>query len=167
MVPTIGVNPVESLTEVAVSFLASPAFQNIVLAVLGTAVTAVTAWVQKQKFAKESDQKIIQKAYSELEASVHSKYERAEQLKQQDGGKLSPESQKVLRDEIVADLTEIASETGFDVVEAIGPRLIGPAITHVVRRLKGKVAPPDATMLPNGVLGMFPDVAAPEAGQTN
>lgn len=153
-------------SQIAMDVLGSEAARNIIIAVFGLAATSIMGWVQKQKWANENTQKLLQDSYRELEGVVDAKYARAKDLKEKDGGKLSVASQQILKDEVISDLTKIAQETGLDAVKIIGPRLIGPAIAHTVRRLKGGIVGHDATVLPDGVANMFTPPVTPATPPT-
>lgn len=144
------------MSDIIVNILSSDAFINTVLTLIAGAATALFGWLKTREIVKDQDQEVLRKAYRELEASVHAKAQLAQELKDKRGGKLTAEDQEILKNAVIDDLKDLTVSTGFDVVSTIGPRMVGPAITHVVRRLKGK-AFQDHTALPSNVADMFPD----------
>ena len=129
---------------------------NLILVIFGTIFSAIMGTDRVRGFLKEKQIAKIESAWKYLEAAVAAQRDKVARMKQENGGHLSPEQQDELEKEVIEALVAEAKKTGFDVLAVIGPELIRPAIIHVVRRLKGKMAIKDATDLPSDVSAMFP-----------
>ena len=142
--------------EFAQDFLMSEAGFNLLLAFFGTIFTAIMGTDRVRGFLKEKQIEKLENAWKHLEAAVAAQRDKVSRLKAENGGHLSDEQKDELEKEVINALVAEAKKTGFDALAVIGPELIRPAIIHVVRRLKGKMAIKDATALPSDVAAMFP-----------
>ena len=146
-----------SIIAVLINFLTSEAGLTLVVTGLGYLVTFILGTDRIKKWLNESQIKKLQKAYKLLESALLAQRDTVEEMKKANGGKLSEEQKKQLEEAVIANLVDSAQSSGFDALKVIGPEFITPAITHVVRRVKGKVTGPDATALPSGTAALFPD----------
>jgi len=146
-----------SIITVLLNFLTSEAGLSLLSWGLGALVTAILGTDKVRKWLKESQIDKLQKAYKLLEAAVLAQRDTVTAMKAANGGKLSEEHKKQLEANVIANLAKATEETGFNALEVIGPELIVPAITHVVRRVKGVITGKDATVLPSGTAALFPD----------
>lgn len=124
---------------------------------LGLGFTTIMGTDKIKKWLSEAKRKKLQEAYKLLESAIVSNRDRVDEMKRENGGKLSADQKKQLEDAVLDDLKRKTLATGIDVVKVIGPELIKPAILHTVRRVKGKMVGQDATALPSSVASMFPD----------
>lgn len=146
-----------SIITVLLNFLTSEAGLSLLAWGLGALVTAILGTDKVRKWLKEGQIDKLQKAYKFLEAAVLAQRDTVTSMKAANGGKLSEDQKKQLETNVIANLAKATEETGFNALEVIGPEFIVPAITHVVRRVKGVVIGKDATALPSGTAALFPD----------
>lgn len=149
----------EEQHSLIVQILSSDAFINLAIVLVLTAGSAALAWFKRQEvYLAWQDQEakaLLDKAWAMLEAACHNQYALVEQMKAQNPDKkLTLQNKEELKQKVIEDLQKIGQETGVDAVKVFGSRLIGPAITHAVRRLKGKT---DNTPLPKAVQNLFPN----------
>lgn len=146
-----------NIIQMLISFATSEQGLSLLAWLIGSGVTALLGTDKVRKWLNEAKIARLQKAYKILEAAIVAQRETVTSMKAANGGSLTEDQKKQLEASVIASLEESAKKSGFDALEVIGPELIQPAITHVVRRVKGIVIGQDSTALPSGTAALFPD----------